>query len=68
MECRPVQRLLDAPSTHHQRQARTGEHTYTHYTTVSAIRTHNETQETLDLTPRSGTIITPVPALIRARL
>ena len=41
--------------------------TYTRYTTVSAIRTRNETQETLDLTPRPGAVIAPGPAVIRAR-
>ena len=41
--------------------------TYARYTTVSAIRTRNEIEETLDLTPRPGAVITPGPALIRAR-
>ena len=40
---------------------------YVRYTTVSAMRTCNETQETINPSPRSGTIITPGPALIRAR-
>ena len=40
---------------------------YVRYTAVSAIRTRNKTQETLDLTPRPGAVITPGRALIRAR-
>ncbi len=40
---------------------------YVRYTTVSAMRTRNEIEETLDLTPRPGAVITPGPVLIRAR-
>ena len=40
---------------------------YVRYTTVSAVRTRNEIEEALDLTRRSGAVITAGPALIRAR-
>ncbi len=40
---------------------------YIRYTTVSATRTRNEVEETLDLTLRPGAVITPGPVLIRAR-
>ena len=41
--------------------------TYARNTTVSAIRTRNETQETLDTSPRPGAVITPGRALIQIR-
>ncbi len=40
---------------------------YVRYTTVSAMRTRNEIEETINPSPRPDTIITPGPALIRAR-
>ncbi len=41
--------------------------TYARNTTVSAIRTHNETGETLEMTPRPGAVITPGLGLIQTR-
>ena len=41
--------------------------TYARNTTVSAMRTRNETEETLDPSPRPRAIITPGPGSIRVR-
>ena len=40
---------------------------YVRYTAISAMRTRNEIEETIDPSPRSSAVITPGPALIRAR-
>ena len=63
-----VQRLLDTLAAHNQHQARTGERRDPRpQTTVSAMRTRNETEETLDPSPRPRAIITPGRGLIQIR-
>ena len=40
---------------------------YVRYTAISAMRTRNEIEETINPSPSSGAVITPGAALIRAR-